>query len=73
MPYGYLIEYDVSLAAIGEGIARNYYGAFATKADAERWLSDQGGMAGKNPKIRRQNSPGNAAFATWNKTPTMDV
>jgi len=36
MPYGYIVEYDVFLAAIGEGVARNHYGSFATKTDAER-------------------------------------
>jgi len=66
MPYGYIVEYDVFLAAIGEGVARNHYGSFATKADAERWLADQGGMVGKNPEIKRSIVPENGCFATWN-------
>lgn len=67
MPYGYEIEYDVSLAKIGEGVGRNRYGAFATKGDAERWLADQGWMTGKRPEVKRSVVPEHGHLATWNR------
>lgn len=65
MKKAHTVEFDVSLAAVGQDKGRNCFGAFASAMDARNWIADQGGMAEKNVVVKCSWVADDVPLTTW--------